>query len=79
MCVIATIDTVDVQECSIPSFQKSSCRIELPECPDDELMSIVKEYCHLFCTTPGLTDVAHHFNNRKSCQSTSKKNSCTLS
>ena len=64
MCVIATIDTVEkdiVQECSIPSFQKSSCRIELPECPDDELMSIVKEHCHLFCTTPGLTDVAHHF------------------
>ena len=62
-CAIAEIEehgTDIIEECAIPMYQKATS-VDLPECPRSSLMTVVHKHQHLFCTTPGVTNAAHHF------------------
>lgn len=62
-CAIAEIEehgTDIIDECAIPMYQKATS-VDLPECPRSSLMTVVHKHQHLFRTTPGVTNAAHHF------------------
>jgi hypothetical protein len=43
-----------------PRIPKTHC-VELPKCPESELMAVVNEHRELFRTTPGVTEAAYHY------------------
>lgn len=63
LCAVAAVESPGsdaVQEYAIPDFWKPA-NVEFPECPSPDRMSVMEEYCELFWTTPGATEVSHHF------------------
>ena len=48
-----------VDDCAVPNYHKAP-NIEVPECPESCLYSVVDKYRDLF-RTPGVTEAAYHF------------------
>ena len=49
-----------IDECAVPSYINSP-KIELPNCVDPKLKTIVEKYYEIFCTIPGKTNEGYHF------------------
>ena len=56
----AVLQQVNKPECALPLFQKPT-ETKFPEYPQSDLNVVVKEYCDLFQTTPGNTEVSQDF------------------
>ena len=62
-CAIVALEQPEadvVDDCAVPNYHKAT-NIELPECPESCLYSVVDKYRDLFCTMPGVTEAAYHF------------------
>ena len=49
-----------VDECAVPNYINSP-KIELPNCVESKLKTIVEKYKEIFCTIPGKTNEGSHF------------------
>ena len=62
-CALPTEDEIQndvVDECAVPSYINSP-KIELPNCVEPKLKTIVEKYKEIFCTIPGKTNEGYHF------------------
>ena len=61
-CAIVALEQSEadvVDDCAVRNYHKAP-NIELPECSDFCLYSVVDKHRDLFCTTPGVTEAAYH-------------------
>ena len=49
-----------VDDCAVSNYHRAP-NIELPECPESFLYSVVDKYQDLFRTTPGVMEAAYYF------------------
>ena len=62
-CAITVLDKPDsdvVNECAVPKYAEPPT-VEKPQYSMPYLSSVIREYEHLFRTTPGCTEKAYHF------------------
>ena len=62
-CAITVLDKPDsdvVNECAVPKYAEPPT-VEKPQYSMPYLSPVIREYEHLFRTTPGCTEEAYHF------------------